>query len=83
MLVYVCISVGRSLDVQIFGVYTVNSCETGQQDPDSKMRHLIRVSTVCKWLCHFSLGISKSDNLTYLKLKFDSSNVYVGGVYSV
>ena len=35
--------------------------------------HLIRVSTVCKKFIHFSLGISKPQSRTYLKLKVDSS----------
>ena len=38
-----------------------------------RMRHLIRVSTVCKWFSHPSLGISKSHSRNYLKLKLDSN----------
>ena len=33
------------------------------------------VSTVCKKYNHFPLGISKSHNLTYLKSKFEASNI--------
>ena len=40
-----------------------------------RMRHLIRVFTVCKQFNHFSLGISKSHNLTYLKSKLESSHM--------
>ena len=39
-----------------------------------RTRRLIRVFTVCTYFSHFSLGISKYHSLTYLKLKFDSSN---------
>ena len=35
-----------------------------------RMWHLIRVSTVCRQISHFSLGICKSHSRTYLKLKF-------------
>ena len=46
-------------------------------------RHLIRVSTVCKYFSHFSLGICKSHCRTYLKLKLDSSNIKCGRVFPV
>ena len=45
--------------------------------------NLIRVSTVCKQLNHFSFGIPKSHRLTYLKSNLDSSNIQCGGVHSV
>ena len=32
---------------------------------------------------HFFLGISKSRSLTYLKLKWESSSIYCGGLHSV
>ena len=38
-------------------------------------RRLIMVSTVCKKLNHFSIGISKCHSLTYLKLKLESSHI--------
>ena len=46
-----------------------------------RMLCLIRVSTVCKYFSHFSVGIFKSLCLTYLKLKFDSSNILFSGVW--
>ena len=42
---------------------------------EATMQHLIGVFTVCKYFSHFSLGISKSHSLAYLKLKLDSSNI--------
>ena len=49
-----------------------------------RTRRLIRVSTVCKWCSHFSLGICKSHHSrVYLKLKLVSSNIKCGRVYSV
>ena len=41
-----------------------------------RTRRLFRVSTLCKWFSHFSPGICKSHDRTYLKLKLDSSNIY-------
>ena len=32
----------------------------------------------CLQLSHFPVGISKSHSLAYLKLKFDSSNIWCG-----
>ena len=49
-----------------FGIYTNIFAE---------MLHLIWVSTVFKQLTYFSLGISKSHSLTYLKCKLESSNI--------
>ena len=42
---------------------------------DAAEWHLIRVSFVCKYFNYFSLGVSKSHSLTYLKLKLESSNI--------
>ena len=44
------------------------------------MWHLIMLSTVCKHFSNNSLGISNSCSLTYLKLKFDSSE---GSLFSL
>ena len=36
---------------------------------------MIRVTAACKQFSHFSLGVSESHSLTYLKLKLDYSNL--------
>ena len=52
-------------------------------DPDQMPQNSVsdQVSTVCKYFSlfsHFSLEISKSHSLIYLKLKLDSSSILCG-----
>ena len=46
-----------------------------------KMRRLISICTICKYVSHFSLGISKSHSLTILKLEGLYHSVVGGGLF--